>query len=370
MPIRIRFIPALSAFCAGGFLTALLVATILISVANAINAKSISSYGHALASLAAKQAVDAAFNHDLVRLQVILQDVVQNPHAVLATIHDVENKLLVQAGDAHRGRLPAQVFSAPITLHDSMAGYVSVTVNEQPWSLGSAAALVAAIACLMAALAIWSLVREDAVQWRSHRDRSTPDASPARSGSNAVGDDEDRSDANITYLPEHDPACVYAVIHIKNLNVLYQQLNGASFRDTIERLEHIISDVMALYGGHGFELVDNYYVLSFATHSDRGEALFNASCGAYLILELAGILDKIPLDLAALVSANHDDIVPEKLPFAGLILEATAGAEELINRRIEFMELGTDDGRLVIASFRQPFSALLENQRKQLAQIL
>ena len=51
-------------------------------------------YGEALASLAARQAVDATLNHDLVSLQVILRDIAENPRIENATIHDVENRLL------------------------------------------------------------------------------------------------------------------------------------------------------------------------------------------------------------------------------------------------------------------------------------
>lgn len=380
LAIRIRFIPSLTAFCTGGILVACLLAAILLPIAKTINSQSIANYGNALASLAAQQAVDATFNHDLVRLQVILQDVVRNPNVNLAQIHDVENKLLVQAGDSLPTKAAQQVFTSPITLHHSIAGYVSVTVNEQPWSLAPAMMLVAALVGLLAALTAWSLTTSKAIEWTrpeklpikrsgadSQREGYVSDSPDEDSNS---FDDDDASDNTPIKIPEPELPCVYAVIHIKNLNVLQQQLNGTSFRETVARLEHIIRDVMALYGGHKFELKDNYYILSFNTHDTRGEALFNASCGAYLILELAGILDKIPLDLAALVSANADDTTPEKLPFAGLILEAMAGAEELINRRIEFMELGTKDGRRVIANFKQPFNTLLENQHRQLAQIL
>ncbi len=367
MPIRLRFIPKLTAFCSGGFIASLALAIILIPSIQAISQDYVSNYGRALATLASKQAVDATFNHDLVRLQVILQDVIANPHATLATIHDVENNLLVQAGDARA--LPSQsaTFNSPITLRDSIAGYVSVTVNTEVWSLRSAIVLVAAVSCLLASLALWSLFHSGAIEWITKPSQTSP--SPDESG---AGGDQSQGETGgeISTLPEEVESEVFAIIHIKNLNVLKQQLNGQSFRHTLARLEKIISDVMALYGGHKFQLTNNYFILNFYDRDDRGEALFNASCTAYLILELAGILNKIPLDLAALVSANRDNIIPEKLPFAGLIVEETAGAEMLINRRIEFVELGTSDGRQVVSGFQQPFKNLLENQRKQLSQIL
>ncbi len=362
MSIRLRFIPTLSAACAGALAACICLSLIFVPNTHSIRDEFMASYGNALANMAAKQAVDATFNHDLVRLQVILQDVVANPHTRFATIHDVENNLLVQAGHANPSAANS-AFTSPIVLHDSVAGYVSVTLANDTWTLQSAMMLTAAIALLCAALALWSLCRSQALLWEP-RPAQKPSNEENEEASLALQTSPEDEEENAP-RPE-----VYAVVHIKNLNVLKQQLNGASFRDTMARLEHIISDVLALYGGHHFELVDNYYVLRFHQRDNRGEALFNASCSAYLILELAGIIDKIPLDLAALVSANAEHIVPEKLPFAGLIVEASAGAEELIHRRIEFMDLGTDDGRQVLSCFQPPFQNLLENQRKQLADIL
>ncbi len=363
MFIRLRSIPLFAAFNLGALAALVVVSLLLLPVARDTHGEFIAFYGEALSTMAAKQAVDATFNHDLVRLQVILQDLVANPYTALATIHDVENNLLVQAGDARGAIRQSAVFASPIVLHDSVAGHVSVTVDASHWSLRAMSALVLAMAALCLALALWSGLRSGAIQWAQAAD------SLSRAGREAPSPSPTADEAGTVLAPQPQ-AHVFAVIHIKNLHVLKQQLNGQSFRDTITRFEKIMCDVMALYGGHRFQLVDNYYVLQFHTRQNRGEALFNASCSAFLVLELAGIIDNIPLDLAALVSANEDDIVPEKLPFAGLILEATAGAEELINRRIEFMELGTDDGRRVLAGFHQPFKSLLENQRRQLCQIL
>lgn len=359
MPIRIRFIPGLAAFSLGGFLALCAVSLALLPKANKTSEDFIANYGHALSAMAAKQAVDASFNHDLVRLQVILQDVTANPHAVLATIHDVENNLLVQAGDTRRLNSLRKSFTSPINLHDSIYGYVSVTIDGGDWSLSSSHSLLAALSALFLCLCGWSFYRSDAISWPPSE--ASTDTPPDRDDTREQPEAE-----RVTIVPAPPQEMVYAAIHIKNLHVLRNQLNGQSFRDTITRLEKIMSDVMALYGGHRFELVNNAYLLEFNAVQGRGEALFHATCSAYLILELSGIIDKIPLDLAALVSANEDDVVPEKLPFAGLIVEATAGAEGLINRRIAFMDLGTNDGRRVVSGFQQPFKTLLENQRKQL----
>ncbi|WP_086930376.1 hypothetical protein [Agarilytica rhodophyticola] len=373
MFIHIRFITPLAATCLGGLAALFLCSALFIPASHTNNERYIANYGKALSAMAAKQAIDATFNHDLVRLQVILQDVVENPHALFATIHDVENKLLVQAGNVHLSLGNSTTYTSPIVLHDSIAGYVSVSIDAEPWSLRSIITLLIASAILLLSLAIWSLYRSKAVTWdfskiwpqRSHEGKSDE----LGQAENSPLETETQPEPATTTLEEPQEQ-VFAVIHIKNLNVLRQQLNGQNFRDTLSRLEKIISDVMALYGGHQFQLVENYYVLTFHVQDSKGEALFHAICSAHLVLELASIIDRIPLDLAALVSANEHDITPENMTFAGLIVEATAGSEALINRRIEFVSLGTDDGRQVVSGFHQPFQSLLENQRKQLGQML
>ncbi len=361
MQIKIQQIPRLTAACLGALLA--LIVSIMLTLPSSLNMSEqyLTSYGNALAEMAAKQAVDAAFNHDLVRLQVILQDVMANPHTLLATIHDVENNLLVQAGDTPYGASSNAVqFTSAIVLHDSIAGYVTLTINNQIWSFRSTETLFFAIALLLIVVAAWDMIRNQAILFLPSA-RSSHD-----SGSASTAEPEDEHE-----LPSDDEfESVFSVIHIKNLNVLKQQLNGQAFRDTIARLEKIIADVMALYGGKKFALIDNYYVLTFKASDSHGEALFRSACSAYLILELAGIIDKIPLDLAALVSAQENDVTPEKLPFAGLIVESSAAQNELINHRTEFMDLGKDDGRQVIAGFKQPFQNLLDGQTKQLLQIL
>lgn len=316
------------------------------------------NYGNALATLAANQATDAAFNHDLVRLQVILSDIMQNPHTQLATIHDVENNLLVQAGDSRSISVQVQTFTAPIVLHDSIAGYLSVTIDALPVLGATTRILFGVVFLSLLGLLIAELRKQSSFELEFNS--STVVVNPQN-----TDDDNDQA-------PEINPddiAKVYCIIHLKNLAVLQQQLNGENFRKTLGELEQVISDVLALYNGAGYQLEDDQFRLTFFASDATNEALFRATCSAWLIVELGSIVNNIPLDLAAFVSANHLDLVPANLPCAGLVLESQAAADELITRRLRFMDVGSDDGRKVVSGFEQPFQSLLERQRSQLAQL-
>ncbi|SMF59017.1 hypothetical protein SAMN02745866_03812 [Alteromonadaceae bacterium Bs31] len=310
-------------------------------------------YGQALASMAASQAIDASFNHDLVRLQVILEDVMKNPATQLATIHDVENKLLVQAGDSRTKA--GEAYTAPIVLHDSIAGYVSVSLSPKPSIAGNNTRLFAALLALVLALLAWELHRSGSIKLEPKHQAASP-----------LGEEQDPF---VEQEPEDDWPKVYSIIHLKNLKVLQQQLNGENLRLTLGQVEQTIADVLALYNGASFERENDQYRLTFIANDATNEALFRAACSAWLIVELSSIINNIPLDLAAFVSANQQDLIPANLPIAGLVLETQAAADELISRRLKFLELGSEDGRKVVSGFEQPFQSLLEKQRAQLAQL-
>jgi len=339
----------------GLFVGTALVAMLTFPVIKAMQTRHQQHYGQALASMAASQAIDASFNHDLVRLQVILQDIMENPSTQLATIHDVENKLLVQAGDSRSAIDANASFTAPIVLQDSIAGYVTVSLTKEEdhptnrW-------IIFAFLALTAALLLAELYRQGSIELELNQQIQQPP--PADTGE--AGDAEQETE---------DLPSVFSIIHIKNLAVLEQQLSGDNLRKTLNQVEQNIADVLALYNGTGYQRDDNQFRLSFLANDATNEALFRAACSAWLIVELSSIVNNIPLDLAAFVSANEEDLVPANLPIAGLVLETQAASDALICRRLKFVELGSEDGRKVVAGFEQPFQSLLEKQRTQLAQL-
>ena len=81
-------------------------------------------------AMTARQAMDATLNHDRLSLQILLEDITQHQAIINAAIYDVENKLIVQAGEAtnQQNQNDIRHFSAPIALHDTIAGHVVLAV--------------------------------------------------------------------------------------------------------------------------------------------------------------------------------------------------------------------------------------------------
>ena len=90
----------------------------------------INSFGQVMANMIARQAMDATLNHDRLSLQILLEDITFDQIVVTSAIYDVENKLIVQAGETGN-HLPNHIqhFSAPIVLHDTMSGHVVLGID-------------------------------------------------------------------------------------------------------------------------------------------------------------------------------------------------------------------------------------------------
>lgn len=365
MPVKINRIPGLTIFCAGALSGLLLTCLLIIPEVSHHLETAQKEYGQTLATTTSKRVIDASFNQDLVRLQLVLQELVSHPHIVQATIHDVENNLLVQAGEVRPAAESHTPYTASISLHDSISGYVTVTLQNFDRPLVSILTVLQVLSGLLVAALAYSLYQAKSIEWIAPE--KTSDTTSKVIENKPV---DDGTDEEVEVPVEEELNQVYAVIHIKNMDVLKQQLATDMFRTTFNKLENIIRDVMALYNGNDFSSENNFYTLKFNASDAMNEAIFRASCSAFLIVELASIINKVPLDLAAFVSANREDLVPAKLPVAGLIMESHASQDELIQRRLNFMEVGTDDGRRIVANFEQPFCTLLENQRKHLLALL
>ena len=355
LPLKIKRIPGLVVFCGGILLGVILTCFVVLPKINKQLVNAQTDYGQTLASLTAQRVINASFNNDLVSLQVILQDLVTQPHIVQATIHDVENKLLVQAGELRPLATTHSAYTASIAIHDSISGYITVTLRNFTHHLDIIPKFLIAIALVCILLSSLSLYQTQALEWVTSPSRQMADNAAT------MLTDVNKNDA----ADEIEP--IYVVVHIKNHDVLKQQLTHETFNATFRKLEKIFRDVFALYNGREFHLQQNYYILSFRNDDATNEAVFRAACSAFLIVELGSIIDKIPLDLAAFISSNKNDLIPAKLPVAGLVMESQSARDELIQSRLNFMDVGTDDGRSIVARFEQPFCHLLENQRKYLS---
>lgn len=380
--IRLPFSRPLLLLCAG-ILLATMVAAILCQniIVDNLNSRG-NQYGQALANLAGRQAIDATLNHDLVSLQVILSDIAENADVALATIHDVENNLLVQAGKP-RTRRDADLlrsYTAPITLHRSIAGYVTVTIdftNTQQvarqvyWLFGFMAALLIALA--LSALYFGR-------SWNTPLTITRPtipivDSPPKPEP--AVVLPLEAVESLGRALPN-----IELVIQLHNLRELQGQLNSQAFRGLSQRLENNLRGVLALYAGQILQLSSDQIRIAFHDDED-GSGAFHGLCSAWLLRSLNQNAKGIQLRQSLLLRKRaSDSTMLRNLPFelqdsdelnqilstaqdGALLVDAQAIDSDQLAQRIETETTDYTD-LLLLEGFLEPYQSLLSKQLTQL----
>lgn len=313
-------------------------------------------YGQALANSSAQRAVNPTLSQDLISLQVILQELDQYPHVIGATIHDVENQLLVQSGysPGELAQREHQSYSAAITLHDNVAGYLRVAVLA-PELTGSDRKFFAVwtLAVLIAALLPW-LTR---FPFQLPRLTNQPAA-------------EKTSSEEELPLAIEPTVKLRLKLELLNLPLLYQQLNLESFTQLVERFDYQLKGVLALYTGKRKLLSEHRLLIDFEG-TDSADCALRALCSAQLLKQLSEANPGPKLRLSARI---------QPLPDAGsLAQEFTAQqslgpdrqqagvfiAPELMDDSLsQHLELEPASGRLL--EIKSPYKALLDKQQQQL----
>ncbi len=364
----IKFVAPLSrkaTFFIGVTVGILLLYLLLLRSADKLIDQQNSTYGQSLANAAARESVEDLFHQDLVSMRANLQSVVDNPGVLTATIYDVENNLVVQAGKSQPEGID---FSAPITIHESLAGYVTIKLNPETWPAGRPMQLVQIIVFSCIALAALFIYMSKSIQWEGI---ALPDkwrflARPPNAGTeDDITQDENEPHSEANEISVRNKA--YVALCIKNIGTLQQQLNGSAFRNTFNLVEEMIEAIMHLYGADDWRWHNDRYLIEFQTEGENNQALFNAACAAQLMLDLCGIINRVPLDLSAQIALHRNDLTETAMPFVGLAVDRLAADADCLKPKVEYLDLGEEaPSRLLIKHFVGPYNDLLQKQMEQI----
>lgn len=343
----------------------------------------INNYGKTLARSAARQAVDATLTQDLISLQAVLMDVGQSPAVVGASIHNVENKLLVQTGYSPNQPVEGArySFSAPIALHNNIAGYLQVTLEVPRYSRYDYYFLMCWAAAVF--LSLWSIWWSIQRQWWSRLRDKLP--SPGKIVNTVVEKIPTIPEVPLEPLkplaPEPPPPPEVAVrlqLRIINLTRLYQQLNSEGFANVLRRFEKQLQGVLSLYNGQRQLLDNDTLMVEFV-----GEALYDCSfralCCAQLLNNLCARASSPRLQLSAAIQevarpASHagcvllkDFVAQQQDPIQPGRGDILISRHLLDNTLLGHIEVDEHSGKL--AAIKAPYSELLARQEEQLLKV-
>lgn len=324
------------------------------SQANAESERAI--YGQALASSAAQRAVSPTLSQDLISLQVILQELDEYPHVIGATVHDVENQLLVQSGysSGELAQREHQSYSAAITMHDNVAGYLRVAV-QAPQATGGDHQFFAfwTLLVLMAAAAPWL------TRFLFHYQRLA--------GNTEVETTPTEEEA---LLPIEATESLRLKLELTNLPLLYQQLNQESFTQLVERFEYQLKGVLTLYSGKRKLLSEHRLLIDFEG-TDSADCALRALCSAQLLKQLSDANPGPKLRLSAHIQPLPEsgslaqEFMTQHSPGTDRPQAAVFITPELVDASLsQHLEIDAASGRLL--EIKSPYKALLDKQRQQL----
>lgn len=339
----------------------------------------VDNYGKMLARSAARQAVDATLNQDLISLQAILQEVSHYPQVVGATIHNLENQLLVQSGHRPHQAVKGKRYhySAPIALHNNIAGYLQVTLELPRQSPQEQQFLVIWISAVSLALLIiwWSIQLQ---WWRNLRDKLPASRRVMNVLLERIPTIPEAPPEPAPKRPDEPPTPQVAVrlsIHITNMERLYQQLNSEAFATRIRRFEKQLQDVLTLYRGQRLLLTEAILIIDFVGESYH-DCSFRALCSARLLnnlclrassprLQISATIQEIaaPLHgghqslLRDFIAQQNDPLKPER----GEILISRHLLDETL---LQHADIDAASGRLL--QVKNPYQDLLSNQEERL----
>lgn len=399
--------PPLFYLSVGSLLGVLIVSFVLGGRAEQKQAELLRAYGTSLAQISAQDVMDASVSNDLVAMHAIMQRVAAQPRVLRAAVHDLDQQLLVQAGQSTIREQVSQSFTAAIPLHDSVDGHVTVTLDAGfsgdaalKWTLTGTSLLL----LVLAALAVYE---SRGVAWYfpaapaehdhdfSDEDEALVDElleeasdylqsendSDQRFAADIIAADD--ADADVDVLEEdavagaHDeydeyppplppkPAAMHSdlIIALPNRARLEQQLNGERFLQLAWQFEQALDEVLALYGGTrvGANADASVVCVRFTSAESLAEAAFRAVCCAYLIDRLTRA-PKVHFQLVAEV-CHPDTDVKLAVNDAGIYMQK-ALADTFLYSRVE--TIAVNEERLRFEGFKGAYAPMLQRQLEQM----
>ena len=311
-----------------------------------------------IARLGADQSSQPLFNNDLLSLQVLLTSLVQLDQIQGLTVHDVENRLLAQAGSvsAENGIYR----SAIITQNENVAGYLTV-ISHRPAKTTGRNIWFAIFALAMGVVLLLLLKR----QLPLLEAPDEPQDDTAESLDDVELSIEQTLGGNET-APNTE--AVALTLESERLNDIAKQLNADAFGRVLEELNRHINSVHSLYGARLITAGHTLPVLVFDSR-DQEQNTIDALCSAQLLLALSYRM-KTPLALHAQVEPYHRQgklaEQPERFKASTkpLFLGIAAPLAQVVEDRFRFRE---DNGYwLETEEFSENYQSLLDNQLKQL----
>jgi hypothetical protein len=304
-------------------------------------------HGQIVNKLTVNQLATSMANKDLIGMQSLLQRLTQQKSIVNVVISDVNNNVMVQSGTVS-GRPSAsyESFTTPIAIDNSLLGSLTTTVDIEfrpnRWLL-----LVIIIGSLLPFILLSRYVFKNQLIAKIITSKSNDTIQKTSAATDA------KSTQTYSLL----------LIQLHDLDKISKQLNAEARNKEFEILDKLLNNSLTLYSGEKVALNQGCIVLKF---SDKD--IFNATCCAYLLLEVAKKMRLlIKLSATCYCSSNILSLqqeIPQLINLSQadkILISSTDLDYHLIEERLIFEAIEATHF-IAIVGFSKNYQELLNNQ--------
>lgn len=297
----------------------------------------------------------------------MLSELIEQAPMQQATIYDLHNQAIVQAGETG----PGFDYSASITFQDSIAGYAVITVS----SASMAGPGILAWQLLMLSMILTGFVYASALPLARYTTKPTrqPDAD-TRFAEVPAGRNIGHGQAAISTPVVKDQLAITdrALLHINITQPLDSTAMGQRHEQAAQWLKTQLVDICRLYEGQLRSHGANCFVAAFY-NTDEDNYPFRALCGASLTKQLLDEQTVLQCELGLTLDRQQDNISDsheqEVIDTAADRARKSPGQlvsgpdfieHHSIKDRVETRLI--DPSTIVISAIKQPYHSLLERQ--------
>ncbi|MGH1485744.1 MAG: hypothetical protein ACRBCI_05935 [Cellvibrionaceae bacterium] len=230
----------------------------------------VEDYGTNIAEISSNQLTISLSKNNQIGLQSLLNDLTDQGNIVNAVVYDVDNNIIVQAGEINTTRAAEgeKTITTPITLDNSVLGSLTITLSTSSLNNTTNAIILSLIFILLIAAALFFLFQNITQKVKE----SNSHIGPLPATTAEVSTDKTPTEESSALL----------ILHIHTIEKLYRQLNAEARQKQFNQLQSLIKKVLTLYSGNQIAATSETILIKFNDY-DQSTCFFNALCSAYLL---------------------------------------------------------------------------------------
>jgi uncharacterized membrane protein affecting hemolysin expression len=301
----------------------LLITLVLSLQLNLHTTEQLNHLGTTLSAQLAKIIRDPIIHQDTLSLQVEVDEMLRVDGVKRASVYDASHRLLVQAQPAHLQESELSVHTNPITIENTIAGYVTIDLDRHHFSASFKELIRTFIIFWLALTSILVLL---SIQWGRKISTRLNHLSQQLPGDESIKLDElSLLEQRIAPLlatrqqPTGDQlACHSSLLGIicQNLPRLESLLNQEHFESLMIRLDHLVDDATELYGATRLSGGRHSIYLEFSNLDEDGDHRLRAIYCATALFQLTHQLlatQGVTVELAGAISSSQQQPYTSKL---------------------------------------------------------